>query len=245
MCMNCTNNERTMHYKASESVVINILYACGLSLPRRTTNDLAGGGAFEGSPELDPLAIGWESFRSRRTTNERPALVGLFVNAAAAGRASSPSLCRRGLRNWNQCRFLVGRFTSEASSSEMGLTTSESCECLRNDDGAGAASWDDGNTAAFGGAGACSITALCDFLRTCGGKAPEGRLEWGCRSAFVKDGVTDGLDSCETLCGVGGWSRDGNVCAEPVATEYGVSKCDRPPPIREKPVFAGDSGGVA
>jgi len=149
-------------------------------LPRRTTNDLTGG-ASEGPPESDPLATGWdgwEVFRPRRTTNERPVSLGLSVNATSAGgRASSPSLCRRGLRRWNQCRFLVRWFTSEASSSEMGLTTSKSCECLRNDDGTVAASWDDEITAGFGGAGTCSITALCDFLRACGAIAPGGRLE--------------------------------------------------------------------
>jgi len=63
----------------------------------------------------------------------------------------------------------------------MGLTSSESCECRRNDDRAAVAeSWDDDGTvdaAAFGGAGACSITALCDFRRMYGAMAPEGRLE--------------------------------------------------------------------
>ena len=64
----------------------------------------------------------------------------------------------------------------------------------------------------------------------------------------MKDGVTDGLDSCECRWGVVGRSKeaDGKVYAEPLATEYGESKCDRPPPIRENPVpdFDGDSGGV-
>jgi len=174
------NNERTLYYKnykGAESMLVHVFYKGGLSLPRRTTNDLAGGGASERPSELDPLAIGWEDFRSRKTTNERPVSSGLSFKGPGAGRAPSPSLCRRGLRNWNQCRFLVGWFTSEASSSEMGLTTSESCECLRNDDGVVAASWDDDITAALGGVGTCSITALCDFLRTPGAMAPGGRLE--------------------------------------------------------------------
>lgn len=156
-------------------------YVGVLSLPRRTTNDLAGGASSEAppEPEPDPLANGWEGFRSRRTTNDRPVSAGLSsINTSSPGRASSPSLCRRGLRSWNQCRFL-GWLTSGESSSVTGLTTSESCECLRNDDDSIASCDDgkDGTAAAFGGTGVCSITAVCDFLRTCGAIAPEGRLE--------------------------------------------------------------------
>ena len=137
----------------------------GLSLPRRTTNDLAGG-ASEASPVPlpDPLANGCEAFRSRRTTNERTASAGLSASTPSPGRTPSPSLCRRGLRSWNQYRFL-GWLTSGESSSVTGLTTSESCDCLRYDDGALTASWDDGRDVAAV-AGTCSITALCDFLRT-------------------------------------------------------------------------------
>jgi len=160
-----------------------------------TTNDLAGG-ALEVPLVPDPLGNGWDDFRPRTTTNDRPASPELSVGAASPGRASSPSLCRRGLRSWNQCRFL-GWFTSEASSSEIGLATSESCECRRNDDGPVAAPPCDGATSTLGGVGACSMMAVCDFLRTWGAIAPGGRLEWGWRSAFVNDGVTDGLDSCE------------------------------------------------
>jgi hypothetical protein len=91
----------------------------------------------------------------------------------------------------------------------------------------------------LGGTGACSMIAVCDFLRTWGAMAPGG----SCRSAMANEGVTDGLDSCEFLWGVGGCSAvaDGNVWTDPVAMEYGVSKCERPPPTREKPVFPGDS----
>jgi hypothetical protein len=100
--------------KTKKSIIVMIIIIFhhdggGLSLPRRTTNDLAGG-ASEASPVPlplpDPLASGCEDLRSRRTTNERPASAGLSVNTSAAGRVSSPRLCRRGLRSWNQYRFL-------------------------------------------------------------------------------------------------------------------------------------------
>jgi hypothetical protein len=133
----CGTKEKQVHYRHHRHH-----YEGGLSLPRRTTNDLGGGASDppELEPEPDPLANGWEGFRSRRTTNERPVSTGSSSSTSSPGRASSPSLCRRGLRSWNQCRFL-GWLTSGESSSETGLTTSdESCDCLRNDDGPKAAS---------------------------------------------------------------------------------------------------------
>jgi hypothetical protein len=98
---------KKVHHLHDYSIIIFHHDVGGLSLPRRTTNDFAGGASGATPVPLpDPLANGCEAFRSRRTTNERPASAGLSVNTSAAGRVSSPRLCRRGLRSWNQYRFL-------------------------------------------------------------------------------------------------------------------------------------------
>src|SRR5258708_16796894 len=101
-----------MRNKKTRSIIVMIIHhqffhhdVGGVSLPRRTTNDLAGGASGaeanpspEPLPLPDPLGNGCEDLRSRRTTNERPVSAGFPINASSPGLASSPLLCHRGFR---------------------------------------------------------------------------------------------------------------------------------------------------